>query len=44
MSSNISINKEIEEYINNHSLKLNSVQKDIILHNERLGKIKRMQI
>ncbi len=44
MSSNISINKEIEEYINNHSLKLNSVQKEIILYNERLGEIKRMQI
>ena len=44
MSSNITINKEIEEYINNHSLKLNSVQKEIILYNERLGKIKRMQI
>jgi len=44
MSSNISINKEIEEYINNHSLKLNSIQKEIILHNEGLGKNKRMQI
>jgi len=44
MSDNISINKEIEEYINNHSLKLNSVQKEIILYNEGLGKIKRMQI
>ena len=44
MSSNISINKEIEEYINNHSLKLNPIQKEIILHNEVLGEIKRMQI
>ena len=44
MSSNISINNEIEEYINNHSLKLNSVQKEIISYNEGLGKIKRMQI
>ena len=44
MSSNISINKEIEEYINNHSLKLNSVQKEIILYNEGLGEIKKMQI
>jgi len=44
MSSNIIINKEIEEYINNHSIELNSVQKEIILYNERLGKIKRMQI
>jgi len=44
MSTNIGINKEIEEYINNHSLKLNSIQKQIILYNEGLGKIKRMQI
>ena len=44
MSSNIIINKEIEEYINNHSIELNSVQKEIILYNERLGNIKRMQI
>ena len=44
MGSNISINNEIEEYINNYSLKLNSVQKEIILYNERLGKIKKMQI
>ena len=44
MSSNISINKEIEEYINNHSSELHSVQKEIILYNEGLGKIKRMQV
>jgi len=44
MSSNIIINKEIEEYINNHSLKLNPIQKEIILYNKSLGKIKRMQI
>ena len=44
MSSNISINKEIENYINSHSLKLNKIQKEIILYNESLGKIKRMQI
>ena len=44
MSSNLSINKEIEEYINKHSLKLNPIQKEIILYNEGLGKIKRMQI
>ncbi len=44
MSSNLSINKEIEEYINNHSLKLNPIQKEIILYNEGLGKIKRMQM
>ena len=44
MGSNIIINKEIEEYINHHSLKLNSVQKEIILYNEGLGDIKKMQI
>ncbi len=44
MSSNLAINKEIEEYINNNSIKLHPVQKDIITHNEELGVIKRMQI
>ena len=44
MGSNISVNKEIEEYINNHSLKLNPIQKEIISYNESLGDIKRMQI
>ena len=44
MGSNLSVNKEIEEYINNHSLKLNRIQKEIISYNESLGDIKRMQI
>ncbi len=44
MGSNLSVNKEIEEYIINHSLKLNSIQKEIISYNESLGDIKRMQI
>jgi len=44
MGSNLSINKEIEEYINNHSLKLNPIQNEIISYNENLGDIKRMQI
>ena len=44
MGSNLSVNKEIEEYINNHSLKLNQIQKEIISYNESLGDIKRMQI
>ena len=44
MGSNLSVNKEIEEYINNHSLKLNPFQKEIISYNESLGDIKRMQI
>tara|TARA_B100000029_G_scaffold304836_1_gene297732 strand:+ start:26 stop:682 length:657 start_codon:yes stop_codon:yes gene_type:complete len=44
MGSNITVNKEIEEYINNNSIKLHSVQKEIIKHNDELGDIKRMQI
>ena len=44
MGSNLTVNKEIEEYINNNSKKLHSVQKEIISHNEGLGDIKRMQI
>ena len=44
MGSNISINKEIEKYINNHSLELNETQKEVISYNERLGDIKRNQI
>ena len=44
MGSNIIVNKEIEEYINNNSIDLHPVQKEIITHNEELGDIKRMQI
>jgi predicted O-methyltransferase YrrM len=44
MGSNLSVDKEIEEYINNNSLKLNPIQKEIISYNESLGDIKRMQI
>ena len=44
MGSNLVINKEIEKYIEDHSLELNPIQKEIILHNENLGDIKRMQI
>ena len=44
MGSNLTINEEIEKYINNHSLILNPVQKEIISYNESLGDIKRMQI
>ena len=39
MGSNISINKEIEKYINNHSLELNETQKEVISYNDRSGKI-----
>ena len=44
MGSNLTVNKEIEEYINNNSTKLHPVQKKIIAHNEGLGDIRRMQI
>ena len=44
MGSNLTVNKEIEEYINNNSTKLHPVQKEIIKHNDGLGDIKRMQI
>lgn len=44
MGSNLAINEEIEKYINNHSLELNPVQKEIISYNESLGDIKRNQI
>ncbi len=44
MGSNLTINKNIEEYINNNSLELNPIQKEIISYNESLGEIKKMQI
>ena len=44
MGSNLTVIKEIEEYINNNSIKLQPLQKEIIIHNEGLGDIKRMQI
>ena len=44
MGSNLTVNKKIEEYINNNSLKLHPIQKEIITHNEELGDIKKMQI
>ncbi len=44
MGSNLAINKEIENYINDHSFQLNSIQKEIIAYNETLGDIKRMQV
>ena len=44
MGSNLSLTKEIENYINNNSLELTSVQKEIISYNNSLGDIKRMQI
>jgi len=44
MGSNLVLTKEIENYINNHSLELTAVQKEIISYNSSLGDIKRMQI
>ena len=44
MGSNLPINEKIEKYINNHSLELHPVQKEIISYNESLGDIKRMQV
>ena len=44
MGSNLVITKEIENYINNHSLELTTIQKEIISYNNSLGDIRRMQI
>ena len=44
MGSNIKITNELEEYINNHSYKLNPIQREIIKYNETLGEKKKMQI
>jgi predicted O-methyltransferase YrrM len=44
MGSNLVLTKEIENYINNHSLELTAVQKEIISYNNSLGDIKRMQV
>ena len=44
MSSNLPINKQIEKYIDEHSLKLHPVQDEIIKHNDILGKKKKLQI
>jgi len=44
MGLNLVLTKEIENYINNHSLELTTIQKEIISYNSSLGDIKRMQI
>ena len=44
MGKNLEITEKLQNYINNFGLKLNSVQKEIITHNNSLGEIKRMQI
>ena len=44
MGSNLQLNSQIENYINNNSIDLHPVQKEIIKYNEKLGEIKKMQI
>ena len=44
MGSNLQLNNQLEEYINNNSLNLHPIQKEIIEYNENLGEIKKMQI
>ena len=44
MGQNLEITKELEAYIENLSKGLHPIQKEIILYNESLGDIKRMQI
>ena len=44
MGQNLEITKKIETYIENLSKSLHPIQKEIILYNESLGDIKRMQI
>ena len=44
MGSNLQLNNQIEDYINDNSLDLHPIQKEIIEHNEKLGEIKKMQI
>ena len=44
MGSDLTISDKIQEYILNHGLNLNPVQKEIIEYNKSLGDIKRMQI
>ena len=44
MGKNLEITEKLEKYIENQSYNLHPIQKEIILHNESLGDIKRMQI
>ena len=44
MGSNLQLNNQIENYINDNSLDLHPIQKEIIEYNEKLGEIKKMQI
>ena len=44
MIKSLKINKSLEQYISKNSYDLHPVQKEIIKHNEKLGRIKKMQI
>ena len=44
MGKDLDINNKIQTYIQNLSQPLHPIQKEIILHNEQLGDIKKMQI
>jgi caffeoyl-CoA O-methyltransferase len=44
MGKNLEITESLQKYIDNFSLKLNSVQQEIIDYNNTLGDVKRMQI
>lgn len=44
MGKNLEITEKIQEYIDKFSLKLNSVQQEIIEYNNTLGEAKRMQV
>jgi caffeoyl-CoA O-methyltransferase len=44
MGKNLEITEKLEKYINNFSLKLNPIQKEIIGYNNTLGDVKRMQV
>ena len=44
MGKNLEITEKLEKYINSFSLKLNSIQQEIIDYNNTLGDVKRMQV
>ena len=44
MSKDLQINEKVKNYIENLSKELHPVQKEIIIYNETLGDIKKMQI
>jgi len=44
MGKNLEITEKLEKYINNFSLRLNSIQQEIIDYNNTLGDVKRMQV